>query len=96
MSVTLPNPNGIPPQSPGLRGTSYPGLRARKSFSNPTGVASLTGERRPCATTPLGWMYDLRRIPRVAASFNPERLSEPPLSVSVLTWLDLLTSSDTA
>jgi hypothetical protein len=33
------NPNGIPAQSPGLRGTSYPGCTARES-SNPNGVAA--------------------------------------------------------
>ncbi len=33
------NPNGIQTQSPGLRGTSYPGL-ARPEGSNPNGVAS--------------------------------------------------------
>jgi hypothetical protein len=33
------NPNGIPAQSPGLRGTSYPGCTAKES-SNPNGVAA--------------------------------------------------------
>src|SRR4030095_3860620 len=32
------NPKGIPPSSPGLRGTSYPGFKA-PNFHNPEGVA---------------------------------------------------------
>src|SRR5687767_751327 len=39
------NPNGIPSQSPGLRGTSYPGCRVEEEH-NPHGVASRTCARR--------------------------------------------------
>ena len=39
------NPNGIPSQSPGLRGTSYPGCRVEEDH-NPTGVASRARRQR--------------------------------------------------
>jgi len=42
------NPKGIPPSSPGLRGTSYPGLEAL-DFHNPEGVAADS-----CGSTVLG------------------------------------------
>src|SRR5262245_9567573 len=45
------NPKGIPPQSPGLLGTSYPGNRILKDAINPNGVAPLEAAD---ATTPLG------------------------------------------
>ena len=37
--VASENPNGIPPRSPGLRGTSYPG-KPRPNGANPNGAAS--------------------------------------------------------
>src|SRR5258706_4842236 len=37
-SAALPNPKGIPQQSPGLRGTSYPGIM-RRLGDNPERVA---------------------------------------------------------
>ena len=63
-----PNPNGIPSQSPGLRGTSYPGSTV-KQISNPNGVASFVA--RQSATTLLGLRGMLHRIPRVARSSQP-------------------------
>src|SRR5258706_13099183 len=39
------NPKGIPQQSPGLRGTSYPGKMPTRNF-NPEGVAARTGRER--------------------------------------------------
>src|SRR5439155_6823926 len=44
------NPNGIPAQSPGLRGRSYPG-KSRQKANNPNGVAA---RWRKFDTTPLG------------------------------------------
>src|SRR6266436_5165071 len=38
-AIFLANPKGIPQQSPGLRGTSYPGIR-RPIDDNPEGVAA--------------------------------------------------------
>src|ERR1035437_3882492 len=49
--VEQANPNGILPQSPGLRAASYPGKR-RPSAVNPNGVAAI--ERVTEAATPLG------------------------------------------
>ena len=63
-----PNPKGIPSQSPGLRGTSYPGSWSRDGH-NPNGVASF--RTRPCAATPLGLMENLDRVPRVARPSQP-------------------------
>src|SRR5206468_2735626 len=65
--ICVPNPNGIPSQSPGLRGTSYPGSIVGE-VSNPNGVVSF-GSRR-CATTPLGLNNQSNRVPRVVASLQ--------------------------
>ena len=36
INASLPNPNGIPSSSPGLRGTRYPGFRSRAGlYPNP-------------------------------------------------------------
>ena len=45
------NPNGIPQQSPGLRGTSYPGATVQKTKPQ-RGFGF--GERAPKVATPLG------------------------------------------
>ena len=63
------NPNGIPSQSPGLRGTSYPGSRVPRLFPNPNGVASSATRR--FATTPLGLTNILESVPRVVAPLQP-------------------------
>jgi len=47
------NPNGILQQSPGLRGTSYPG-KARPIENNPARVAARGNGQRNKAATPLG------------------------------------------
>ena len=49
------NPNGIPAQSPGLRGTSYPG-KARPHAANPNGVVAVrrTEGRNPVGVGTLG------------------------------------------
>src|SRR6266853_5822362 len=56
------NPEGILQQSPGLRGTSYPGSIA-SGRANPNGVASVGGER---GHNPVGVETWFARIPRVA------------------------------
>src|SRR5712691_7295619 len=55
------NPEGILQQSPGLRGTSYPGLIA-SGRANPNGVASVGGER---GHNPVGVETWFARLPRV-------------------------------
>ena len=65
--ICVSNPKGIPSQSPGLRGTSYPGCIVRE-VSNPNGVVSF-GSRR-CAATPLGLKHQSNRFPRVVASLQ--------------------------
>jgi len=66
--ICVTNPNGIPSQSPGLRGTSYPGCIVREVF-NPNGVVSF-GSRR-CAATPLGLNHQSNCAPRVVAALQP-------------------------
>src|SRR6266478_5157872 len=56
------NPEGILQQSPGLRGTSYPGSIA-SGRANPNGVASVGGER---GHNPDGVEKRFARFPRVA------------------------------
>src|SRR6266542_597670 len=69
-------PNGIVSASPGLRGTSYPGLPAAW-ISTPTGL------RQVCAAEPQprwGWLP--RHIfPRVARSSQPWALRWNPLGI---------------
>ncbi len=65
--ICVSNPNGIPSQSPGLRGTSYPGCIVRE-VSNPNGVVSF-GSRR-CAATSMGLKHQSNRVPRVVASLQ--------------------------
>jgi hypothetical protein len=48
------NPNGIPQQSPGLRGTSYPGATNRES--KPQWGFGF-GECTPLVATPLGLLF---------------------------------------
>jgi len=74
-----PNPNGIPSQSPGLRGTNYPGCIVRE-VSNPDGVVSF-GSRR-CAATPLGLKHHSNRVPRVVASLQPWALLRSPFGAN--------------
>ena len=77
--ICVPNPNGIPSHSPGLRGTSYPGCNIRK-VSNLNGVVSF-GSRR-CATTPSGLNHQSNRVPRVVASFQPWALLRSPFGAN--------------
>src|SRR5712691_13001436 len=56
------NPEGILQQSPGLRGTSYPGSIA-SGRANPNGVASVGGDH---GHNPVGVETRFARFPRVA------------------------------
>jgi hypothetical protein len=66
------NPNGIPTQSPGLRGTSYPGSPSA-NVTNPNGVAANSFPPIACAArhNPVGVANFSRRFPRVASSSQP-------------------------
>src|SRR5436309_2622540 len=66
--ICVSNPKGILSQSPGLRGTSYPGCIVRE-VSNPNRVVSF-GSRR-CAATPLGLKHQSNCAPRVVAPLQP-------------------------
>jgi len=59
---TCVNPKGILQQSPGLRGTSYPGSIA-SGRANPNGVESVGGKR---GRNPVGVETRFARFPRVA------------------------------
>src|SRR6185369_8898378 len=61
------NPNGIPPQSPGLRGTSYPGSSSNKHFQ----------PQRGCGRCRTFIMRDIRHN-RVAVEFISD--SEPKVA----------------
>jgi len=70
------NPKGIVSSSPGLRGTSYPGLLAAE-FSTPTGLChGSTAGSQPR----WGW-WPLRIIPKVARSSQPWALSRNPFGI---------------
>src|SRR4026209_2018187 len=70
------NPKGIASASPGLRGTSYPGL-IRATFSTPTGLCQiwfgLPQPRWGCST--------LSPCPKVARSSQPCALSRNPYGI---------------
>src|SRR6478735_4087262 len=68
VTQSLSNPNGIPTQSPGLRGTSYPGLETINS-STATRLWPIRFRlAMPMAATPLGSRVSGGRFPRVARS----------------------------
>ena len=59
------NPNGIPAQSPGLRGTSYPGSASAKNSQPQRGCGhSVLNVRVILATTPLGLLRIHHVYPR--------------------------------
>ena len=70
------NPNGIAASSPGLRGTSYPGLRTER-FSTPTGLRNAT-QTRP---QPRWGCADMDEFPRVARSSQPWAGGRNPVGV---------------
>src|SRR5437867_1932528 len=77
--ICVPNPNGTASQSPGLRGTSYPGFIVGE-VSNPNGVVSF-GSRR-CATTLFGLNTQSDHVPRVVASLQPWALLRSPFGAN--------------
>src|SRR5712671_1865096 len=74
----LANPNGIESSSPGLRGTSYPGLGVINP-NNPNGVASRLGDERPQPR--WGWKKSGRRSPKVARASQPWALGRNPFGI---------------
>ena len=73
----LNNPNGIVSSSPGLRGTSYPGLIARNYFQPQRGwVADDSSGPQP------RWgCVHLRVFPKVARASQPWALSRNPFGI---------------
>src|SRR6185369_930422 len=82
------NPNGIVSASPGLRGTSYPGLPAAW-ISTPTGL------RQVCLAEPQPrWGWSRRHIfPRVARSSQPWALHWNPFGIRLPNSRNALTLS---
>ena len=64
------NPKGIASQSPGLRGTSYPGSTPPKDH-NPERVAPMRGTTVKGAPQPRWGCKSNRRLPRVARASQP-------------------------
>src|SRR5258708_7702687 len=62
------NPEGIPSLSPGLRGTSYPGLRFSEDQPTPTGLYQTDAST---GATPLGLRPIWNGFPRVARASQP-------------------------
>ena len=72
------NPNGIVSPSPGLRGTSYPGSRARRC-STPTGLHLVSSD----APQPRWGCGSVAGIPRVARSSQPWALRRNPFGIQL-------------
>jgi len=72
--VPKENPKGIPSQSPGLRGTSYPG-ESELGNDNPNGVAP---GLRP---NPVGEDEAEDTLPRVARSSQPWAVRRNPFEI---------------
>ncbi len=70
------NPKGIESSSPGLRGTSYPGLRMAAS-STPKGLR-LLADAKP---QPRSGCFSLTPFPRVARPSQPWALSRNPFGI---------------
>ena len=65
-AAPIPNPNGVESSSPGLRGTSYPGLTSNTD-STPTGLHPNVASR----VQPFQGCEDSSPLPRVARSSQP-------------------------
>src|SRR6266404_9131461 len=91
-------PGGIQHQSPGLRGTSYPGSIV-VGRTNPGGVASVFGER---GRNPVGVETRFAQFPRVARrlatlGWRTQSLWDCPLALLCLLWtLPLLAANQTS
>src|SRR4051812_18647690 len=75
------NPNGIPPQSPGLRAASYPGYRCLNVI-NPNGVvaASSPGQQLTRGRNPVG----VGSLKRTCTTKHMKRPLTPTLSPSAV------------
>src|SRR5213082_2441087 len=62
------NPKGIPAQSPGLQGTSYPGSTVQIGTTTPTGLRLRAA---PTGHNPFGVDTYRRDFPRVARASQP-------------------------
>ena len=71
------NPEGIASLSPGLRGTSYPGLGSGVSFQPQRGC----GPSPHADATPLGLRRSAGGHPRVARASQPWALSQNPFGI---------------
>jgi len=67
---SIPNPNGIPSLSPGLRGTSYPGC-PMKTGTTLKGLRHAAPDKPGMDATPLGLEKIFDRFPRIAPASQP-------------------------
>src|SRR6266704_971807 len=74
------NPKGIPQQSPGLRGTSYPGKTHAPSEPTLKGLWPTTTEIKPCRN-PVGVVKHPPPLPRVARSSQPRAELHNPVGI---------------
>ncbi len=77
--TTFPNPIGIEPSSPGLRGTSYPGIK-RGDKTTPTGLRPVSHRRNH---NPVGVENSVLTLTQGSSSlatlgFEPESLWDSP------------------
>src|SRR5260370_16898872 len=72
------NPKGIPTQSPGLRGTSYPGFIALDP-ANPSGVAASGCQR---GYNPVGVEAQHSRFHKLARSSQPSAEGPHPFLIN--------------
>ena len=72
------NPKGIPSQSPGLRGTSYPGSCVGQRADQPQRGC---GPGAGGAATPLGLLSLRTALPRVARSSQPWAVGRNPVGI---------------
>ena len=75
------NPKGIPTQSPGLRGTRYPGVTGSRNH-NPEGVATRCDARREAGRNPVGVVTAEADGPRVARAAQPWALRWNPFGIA--------------
>ncbi len=85
LDAPVPNPKGIPPQSPGLRRRSYPGTGIKSKFFNPKGGCGPVCKHPPRKPLPghgrileiyYELLFSLRRF------FHPSRMDGAPWTVA--------------
>jgi hypothetical protein len=69
-AVRFPNPNGIPPASPGLRPPALPWVMAANRYQPQRGCTRSGGERQP-GHNPVGVEETANHLPRVGAGRQP-------------------------